>query len=309
MMKKHKLTGAIGVGAIAVLALAGCASDSDTDGGDAGSGSGLPGDGKTVTLGYIPSWTDGLSVSYLLKDQLEKLGYEVDMEEITEAGVLFTGVANGDIDIFPSAWPEVTHKSYMEKYGDDLEQLGTYYDGAVLTIAVPEYMDDINSIEDLEGQADRFEGKIIGIEPSAGLTEAAEAMIPEYGLDDEYELQTSSTAAMLTTLGDAVDKEEDIVVTLWRPFWANDAYPVKDLEDPKGAMGTPEGLGAVATAGWADENPEAAELIKGFVLDDEEYGSLEDTVVNKYEDDKDKTEAIEEWIAANPEAFDTELAE
>ncbi len=305
MMKKHKLMTLIGAGVVGSLALAGCSSDG---GSSAGGGEG-DGD-KTVTLGYLPSWTDGLSVSWLLKDQLEKLGYEVEMEELTEAGILYTGLANGDVDIFPSAWPEVTHASYMEQYGDDIEDLGTYYDGAVLTIAVPEYMEDVNSIEDLKGQADRFGGEIIGIEPSAGLTkQTQESMMPEYELDDEYELKTSSTAAMLTTLEDAVDNEEDIVVTLWRPFWANDTYPVKDLEDPKGAMGEPEGLHPMATKGWAEENPEAAELIAGLKLDDAAYGSLEDTVVNEYADDNDKTEAIDAWIEENPDAFDTLLTE
>ncbi len=306
MMKKHKLTSIIGIGAIGALALAGCSSDGGDNGDNGGSGDG----DKTVTLGYLPSWTDGLSVSWLLKDQLEKIGYTVEMEELTEAGILFTGLAAGDVDIFPSAWPEVTHAKYMEQYGDDIEDLGTYYDGAVLTIAVPEYVDDINSIEDLKGQADRFGGEIIGIEPSAGLTEQTQSsMMPEYGLEDEYDLKTSSTAAMLTTLDAAVKNEEDIVVTLWRPFWANDTYPVKDLEDPKGAMGEPEGLHPMATAGWADENPEAAELIAGLKLDDAAYGSLEDMVVNEYEDDTDKTEAIAQWIEENPDAFDTEIAE
>ncbi|WP_105565552.1 glycine betaine ABC transporter substrate-binding protein [Microbacterium halophytorum] len=304
-MKKHKLAALAGIGMVGSLALAGCSGGTE----DGGSGDGGSGDGdKTVTLGYLPSWTDGLSVSYLLKDQLEKLGYTVEMEELTEAGILYTGLANGDVDIFPSAWPEVTHASYMEEYGDQLEDLGTYYDGAVLTMAVPSYMDDVNSIADLKGQADRFNGEIIGIEPSAGLTEVTQtSAMPTYELDDEYELKTSSTAAMLTTLEDAIANEEDIVVTLWRPFWANDAYDVKDLEDPEGAMGEPEGLHPLATAGWADENPEAAELIAGMKLDDAAYGSLEDTVVNKYADDTDKSEAITEWIDANPDAFETLL--
>ena len=60
-------------------------------------------------------------------------------------------LANGDVDIYPSAWPEVTHKQYMDEYGDQLEDLGAYYDNAKLTIAVPSYS-NINSIEDLKGK-------------------------------------------------------------------------------------------------------------------------------------------------------------
>ena len=283
-----------GVAGVA-LAIAGCA--------DGGAGTGDAGDDKgTITLGYIPSWTDGLSTAYLLEDQLEKLGYTVEMETLTEAAPLYTGLANGVIDIYPSAWPEVTHAKYMEEYGDDIEDLGAYYDNAKLTIAVPSYT-DIDSLDDLAANADMFGGEIYGIEPGAGLTGVTEdSMMPAYGLDD-YKLVTSSTAAMLTQLGNAIEAEEDIVVTLWRPFWANSAFDIKDLEDPKGAMGDTEALHFLGTTGFADKYPDAAKLIAGIQLDDEAYGSLEDTVVNQYGEGRE-AEAIDAWLEANPDAFE-----
>lgn len=308
MMKKRKLTGLIAAGLAGGLMLAGCASDGEGSGDDGASGDGE--DLGTITLGFLPSWTDGLSTAWLLKDQLERIGYTVEFEELTEAAILYTGLANGDVDIYPSAWSELTHREYMEEYGDQLEDLGAYYDNAKLTIAVPEYMDDINSIEDLKGNADRFDGEIMGIEPSAGLTNQTETvMMPEYGLDGEYELVTSSTATMLASLDDAIENEEDIVVTLWRPFWANNAFPVKDLEDPKGGMGESEALHFLATGGFSDEFPEAAEYIEGIQLDDAQYGSLEDIVVNEFEGEDDKSEAITQWLEANPDAYDTIITE
>ena len=45
-------------------------------------------------------------------------------------------------------------------------------------------------------------------------------------------------------------------MTLWRPFWANDAYDVKDLADPQGLMGDPEKLHFLGTAGFAEKYPE-----------------------------------------------------
>lgn len=278
--------------------------------GDSGSGdSGGDGDSKgTITLGFIPSWTDGLSTAYLLEDQLTKQGYEVEMQTLTEAGPLYTALAKGDVDMYPSAWPEVTHKSYMEEYGDDIEDIGAYYDNAKLTLAVPKYS-KIQSIADLPDHAKELDGKIIGIEPGAGLTKATkESVIPEYGLGDDFELVTSSTTGMLAELKKATDAKEDIVVTLWRPFWANSAFPVRDLKDPKGALGESEALHFLGHKGFSEEFPEAAELIAGIKLDDEEYGSLEDMVVNEYGEGKE-AEAIDAWIEENPEAFDTELTE
>ncbi|QDO90181.1 glycine betaine ABC transporter substrate-binding protein [Ornithinimicrobium ciconiae] len=275
------------------------AEGTDEGGEDAAGG----GEGGTITLGIIPSWTDGLSTAYLWKNVLEGEGYEVEITEIADAGLLYTGVANGDIDIYPSAWPEVTHASYMEEYGDQLEDLGAYYENAKLTFAVPEYT-EINSIAELPDNVDMFGGEIIGIEPGAGLTKATkESVMPTYGLDD-YTLVESSTTAMLTELGTAIDNEEDIVVTLWRPFWANSEFPVKDLEDPEGALGEAETLNAIATAGFSDEFPEVAEMFANFKLDDDAYGSLEDTVVNEFGGGQE-AEAIEAWLEANPDFVGT----
>ncbi|MFJ2368278.1 glycine betaine ABC transporter substrate-binding protein [Microbacterium sp. NPDC087665] len=301
-MKKKLLTIAA-IGAAASLALAGCSGDgmggtgSGSDGGDAGSG-----DKGTITLGFLPSWTDGLSTAYLLQDQLEKIGYTVEMKTLTEAGPLYTGLAQGDVDIYPSAWPELTHKSYMDEYGDDIEDLGAYYENAKLTIAVPEYS-ELNSIADLAGKGAQYDGKIYGIEPGAGLTAQTQKMMPEYGIDGEYQLVTSSTAAMLTELKSATDANEDIIVTLWRPFWANDAFPLKDLEDPMGAMGEAEALHFLGTKGFAEEFPEAAELIEKIKLDDEQYGSLEDLVVNEYGEGKE-ADAVDAWLEEYGDQFD-----
>ena len=299
-MNTRHLTGVIGLAAAASLVLAGCS----TGGGDADAGNSDTGDASgTITLGFLPAWTDGLSTAYLLEDQLGKLGYDVKMTELTEAGVLYAGLAGGDFDMYPSAWPEVTHADYMDKYEDKIEDLGGYYDGAVLTIAVPDYMTDVNSIEDLKGQADRFGGEIIGIEPGAGLTaQTQDTMMPEYGLDSEYKLVTSSTAAMLATLQEKIDKEEDVVVTLWRPFWANDAYPIKDLEDPKGAMGTPETLHFLGTDGFSDEFPEAAEYISKIKLDDAAYAALEGLITGD-EFDGDPEGAVQAWLKDNADAY------
>ena len=278
-----------------VLVASACGSD---DGGDSDGGS--DGSDKNINLGIIPSWTDGLSTAYLWKHVLESEGYTVEITELSEAAPLYTGLANGDVDVYPSGWPEVTHASYMEKYGDDIEDLGAYYDNAKLTVAVPEYS-ELSSLDDLKGKGDRYDGQIIGIEPGAGLTEAVkENVIPDYDLGDEFELKTSSTTAMLAELKKATDAKEDIVVTLWRPFWANSAFPVKDLEDPKGALGESEGLHELATKGFSDEHPDVADMMSKMKLDDEQYGSLEDMVVNTYGDGKEE-EAVEAWLKENPD--------
>lgn len=290
-MNKRHLTAIPALGLAGALVLTGCAGGNDTaDGGDNAAE-----EMGTITMGFLPAWTDGLSTAYLLADQLGKLGYDVEMEEVVDAGPLYTALASGDVDMYPSAWSEVTHAEYMAEYGDDIEDLGSYYDGAALTIAVPEYVTEINSLEDLAANADMFGGQIIGIEPGAGLTGATQdSMMPAYGLD-AYELVTSSTAGMLTALDTAVAAEEPIVVTLWRPFWAYAEWPMKDLEDPQGAMGDTESLHFLGTAGFAEEFPEAAEYIGKIKLDDDQYGALEGLVTSD-EWEGDPEGAVDAWL-------------
>ena len=288
---------ALGLG----VSLAACGSDDDggSDGGSSGGGS----SDKSLTVGVIPSWTDYKSLGYLWKNVLEKDGYEVEIKEIPDNGPMYAAVAKGDIDVMASSWPEVTQKQYWDKYQDDLEDLATWYDNAKLTMAVPKYS-DISSIDELPDNADMFGGRIVGIEAGAGLTQVMkDSVIPEYGLDEDFEFVTSSTTAMLAELKKATDAKEDIVVTLWRPYWANTAFPVKDLEDPKGAFGESEGLHVLARPGFSDDFPEVADMIGKAKLSDEQYGSLEDLVANKHEDDP--AAGVTEWLKDNQDWVET----
>ena len=302
MFKRKNFLRTSALAGVLALSLTACGDGGDTNGGDEGDNG--DGGGGTITLGYLPGWPDGLSAAYLWEHVLTENGYEVEMTDVADAGVLYTGVAQGDMDVYPSAWPEVTHAAYMDQYGDDLEDLGSYYEDAVLNLAVPEYT-DIDSIPELAENPDMFDGEIVGIEAGAGHMENMNAeVIPTYGLDEAgFTLQESSSAAMLAELESAIDSEEDIVVTLWRPYWPMEEYPVKALEDPEGAMGEPETLNSIATAGFSEEFPEVAEWMGNFELSQEEQGVLEGMVVNEY-GEGEYEEAIDAFFEENPEIMD-----
>ncbi|MEV5845442.1 glycine betaine ABC transporter substrate-binding protein [Streptomyces sp. NPDC051985] len=292
MAKRHRAVAMRAGIAVSVLALtvAGCSSGK----------SGGSGGGKTLTIGVIPGWTDETSTAYLLQNVLEAKGYTVDITKLSDAAPLYTALANGDIDLVTSAWTERTHKAYVAKYPGKFEDLDTYYAEAKLFLGVPTYS-KMTSITDLPGNASALDGKIIGIEPGAGLTATAQdKVMPAYGLNSKFKLVTSSTTAMLTELKKATAAKKDIVVTLWKPFWANQAFPVRPLEDPKGAFGASEGLHELAHTGFSKSHPEVANLLKHFKLSDAQYGSLENTVVNKYGEGKEP-QAVAAWLKANPD--------
>ncbi len=81
------------------------------------------GDGKKISIGYIP-WDGGIASTFLWKEMLEQRGFEVDVKQY-EAGALYTGMANGQIDFQTDSWLPVTHASYWKKYQDRLEDMGS----------------------------------------------------------------------------------------------------------------------------------------------------------------------------------------
>src|SRR5690625_4656217 len=205
---------------------------------------------EPISIVASPGCTDQTGMAYLYEYVLEESGYDVEVGNLGDMAPSFTAVAQGDADLFGSTWPERTHDVYWEEHQDNLEDLGAYYDDAKLFLAVPEYS-DIQSIEDLPEYADELDDTIMGIEPGAGLSIITEdEVMPHYGLDDDFELALSSTTAMLSSLETAMDNEEEIVVTLWTPFWATTNYDVRELEDPDGVYGEPESLHTVARLGF-----------------------------------------------------------
>ena len=42
--------------------------------------------------------------------------YEVTLSSPMDAGVMYTGLSNGDIDLITTAWVPLTHKHYMNMY-------------------------------------------------------------------------------------------------------------------------------------------------------------------------------------------------
>jgi glycine betaine/proline transport system substrate-binding protein len=283
---------ALAATAIALVA-AGCSSS------DSG-GSGGGGDDKTITIGAVDGWTDQTGTAYLLQNILEKGGYKVEVQKLADNAPLFAGMANKDIDMMGSTWPDVTHKAYMDTYGSKLESLATFNASARSFLAVPTYS-KMKSIEDVPANAAALDNVVTGIEPGAGLTKMTkDKVFPAYGLDKDFKLQLSSTAAMLAELKKATEAKKEIVVTLWSPYWANQSFPIRPLEDPKKAFGEAETMQTMAYKGFSKDHPEVANMISHFKLDDEQYGSLENTIVNKV-GTGEEAKAVEMWLKANPD--------
>jgi glycine betaine/proline transport system substrate-binding protein len=264
-------------------------------GGKGDSGSGAK---KKIVIGWVSGWDEDLVATHLWKKLLQDKGYQVEMKNLDTAP-LYAGMAKGDIDVFLDSWLPITHEDYWKRYGDRLEKLGVWYDNAKLTIAVPNYS-DLQSLADLKGKGSQYNGKIFGIEASSGLQRVASTkMLPGYGLNGEFKVVPSSTAAMLTELKKATTAKQPIVVTLWRPHWAYASLPIRDLADPKGTMGQAEQINTIGRKDFGKDFPDVAGWLKKFKMDDKQLGSLEDLAINKYKGQEDQ--AVAEWLKANPD--------
>ncbi|MFJ6522176.1 ABC transporter permease/substrate binding protein [Streptomyces filamentosus] len=294
--RPQPVTALVGIVVLALVAggsgfLGGSGATSTTAAGPGG------GHGKKVSIGYIP-WDEGIASTYLWKELLERRGYEVETKQL-EAGALYTGLAGGQIDFQTDAWLPVTHAQYLEKYGNKLEDLGPWYGPTSLELSVPSYVKDVKSLADLKGKGDRFKGRIVGIEPSAGMMGILkDKVLKEYGLEGEYEVVDGSTPGMLAELKRAYERKEPVVVTLWSPHWAYSAHELTKLADPKGVWGEGDGVHTLARKGFGADNPEVSAWLKDFELTEKQLTGLEAEI---QETGKGKEQqAVRTWLDAQP---------
>lgn len=289
--KSRALAALVALFSVVVLVAAGCG----------GRGSQTGEQQKKINIGYI-SWDEDIAVSHLYKVLLQRKGYQVQLTEL-EAGPLYAGLAQGKVDLFMDAWLPKTHADYWAQYHNRIEDLGVWYDQATLNMAVPTYMTDVNSISDLKGREAEFGGKITGIDPGAGETRTVKnQVIPAYGLQG-FQLQTSSSTAMLSSLEQAVRDKKPIVVTLWHPHWAYAKFPIKDLQDPKGAMGGAEQLHSLGRQGFGHDFPQVTNMVKKFHLDDKTLADLENTVNSAPKGQEDQ--AAGKWADQHPQVVNS----
>ncbi|MFJ9177344.1 ABC transporter permease/substrate binding protein [Streptomyces sp. NPDC102360] len=255
------------------------------------------GQGKKISIGYIP-WDEGVASTFLWKEILEQRGFDVETKQF-DAGPLYTSLADGSVDFQTDSWLPTTHAQYWKKYGKQLEDLGSWYGPTSLELAVPSYMKDIKSMEDLKGQADKFGGKITGIEASAGEMQLLKSkVLKAYGLDKEYKVVDSSTPAMLAQLKRAYAAKKPIVVPLWSPHWAYNDYKLTKLKDPKGAWGKGDGVHSLARKGFGKDFPEVNKWVKNFKMSEKQLTSLE-AEINKVGKGK-QPDAVKAWLKKNP---------
>ncbi|MEF0942200.1 glycine betaine ABC transporter substrate-binding protein [Rhizobium sp. BR 362] len=245
---------------------------------------------KSITVGTM-SWEDLTPITGITKKVLEDAGYTVKVVPFSEWGIAYAALSKGDIQILASQTDYVA-QDYWEKNKKRLEKISPVSHGLYQAIAVPNYV-TIDSMDQLNDNADKFGGKIVGIEPGSGLMRDAANAVKQYGL--KLQLVEGSTAAMTAALKSAIDRKEWVAVTIWEPSWMMQKYPVKFLKDPKGIFPPPQSYYWIGKKGFSEEHPHAREVIASV------YVPLADiTAINgAVSDGKTMDDAVKAWIESH----------
>lgn len=251
--------------------------------------------GQTVTLATV-NWESEIASTNVLAQVLKEAGFNVQITTVDPA-IMFSSVAEGQLDAMVGGWVPTTHQAYAEEYGDSMVDLGANLEGAISALTVPTYMEDINSITDL---TDENDSTITAIEPGAGVTNSAQNAVKEYDNLSDWKVSVSSTGAMIAELDQAINNEEDIVVVGWKPHWMFMDYDLKMLDDPENVFGGYEEIHSYAREGLKEDNPEAYKIIDNFYWEVEDMSS----VMEELATDVEPEEAADNWIEANRETVD-----
>ncbi|KAF1299579.1 glycine/betaine ABC transporter permease [Enterococcus sp. JM4C] len=250
---------------------------------------------KEINLAYV-EWDTEVASTNVVAEVLREMGYKVNLTPLDNA-IMWESVSKGEMDGMVAAWLPNTHGSQYAQYKDQVDDLGENLTGAKVGIAVPSYM-DVNSIDELSDQAGKT---ITGIEPGAGVVNAAENTLKTYSNLSDWTVETSSSGAMTVALGQAIKNKEEIVITGWSPHWMFAKYDLKYLEDPKGGMGDAEAIHTITRKNLKEDQPEAYQLLDNFNWTKEDMEEVMLEINNK----KDPEDAAKEWIEKNQDLVES----
>ncbi len=219
---------------------------------------------EKVRLAYV-EWDSEVATTHLLQAVLqEKMGYEVEILPVA-AAAMWQAVGTGNVDALVAAWLPKTHQSYLSRVEKRVENLGPMVNGAKIGWVVPAYV-PIDSISQLKAVQKKFDNKIIGIDPGAGLMSLSEIAIKKYNLD--MELMEGSGASMTAILANAIKNKKWVVVTGWSPHWKFGKWDLKYLKDPEKVFGDDEYVACIVRKGLKKDMPEVHAFLNSFFWKD-----------------------------------------
>lgn len=269
-----------------------------------------------IRIAYV-EWSSEIASAHLVQAVLqEEMGVATDIVPM-EADAMWNAVATGEADATVAAWLPDTHGHYLSEVEDQVANLGPNLKGARIGLVVPaarvgrqtmgsglrtkSYV-TVEEIPGLSDHREKFRGKIIGIDPAAGVMKKTQEAMKVYGLEN-FRLVSGSEVSMTAELSNAIRKQRWIVVTGWIPHWMFGRWNLKFLEDPENVYGTGEHISTIARKGLETDRPEVYAFLDRFQWTPEEM----DQLMLWIKDDQGQFpyEKAERWIRFNREKVES----
>ena len=258
---------------------------------------------KSVRFSDV-GWTDITATTSVAGEILKGLGYTPKVT-VLAVPVTYASMKNKDIDVFLGNW-QPSMENDRKPYIDDksvVEVGANLPKGAKYTLAVPQYTYDkgLKDFGDIKKFKDSLKGKIFGIEPGNDGNRLILDLIKgdKFSLKD-FTVVESSEQGMLAEVQRATSHKEDVVFLGWAPHPMNVNFKIQYLTGGDDSFGPDFGGAVVYTnerAGWAEQCPNAAKLVKQLVF----TVDIENVIMNKIlSDGAEGPKAAAEWLKTHP---------
>ncbi|MGM0452621.1 MAG: glycine betaine ABC transporter substrate-binding protein [Thermodesulfobacteriota bacterium] len=250
-----------------------------------------------VKIVYV-DWASEKASSHVIKTVIEnRFNRECKHLPVTLIA-MWQSLAAGDQDCTTAAWLPL-HNDYYKQHRSEVDNLGPNLEGTRLGLVVPEYV-DIDSIDELNAHAEKFDHKIIGIDPHAGIMEKTAKAFEQYNLED-FQLVSGSAPTMTAALKKAISQKKWIAVTGWTPHWKFARWDLKYIDDPEGVYGEKNHIATIARKGLQQDMPEVYAFLDNF-----HWTPAEMSAVMAMARDENTTyaEAAERWVRTHQDRVD-----
>ena len=249
---------------------------------------------KTVNIVYV-EWDSEIASSHVVKAVIEeKLGYECELLSVPLTA-LWESIAAGDQDATVAAWLPSLQKNQQEEYKKEVKNLGPHLKGTRTGLVVPNYV-NINSMKELAEHAQKFDNRIIGIDPDAGIMEKTKTAIEAYELSNDFDLVSGSGSTMTTILKNAIENKEWIVITGWTPHWKFVRWDLKYLNDPKNIYADQEHISTIVRKDLKKDMPDVYHFLDNFQCQTDD---MEEVMLLIQNQDNTPEEAAKIWLKRN----------
>lgn len=197
-----------------------------------------------ITLGVIDLSFHRVTAS-LVRHVLIDMGFTVERIYSSPKDCV-SRLNKGCIDLLCSVWLPSSHGGYQSAIAEQVSitELGLHY-APYCFWGVPDYVPKsaVKEISDLlkPDVIAKMNSTIPGIHPETDITRLSIKMMKEYGLRDAgYHFFPGTEEDCFSVVERAISNKTWIVVPLWQPQFLHHKYPIRELTEPKGLLGTVE---------------------------------------------------------------------